>query len=117
KPELERAYPRVSEVPFDSARKRMTTVHESPDGGFEVCTKGGVDEVLAVCSGLDDEQLARIDAANRDMAARALRVLAIAGRRVGADGARFTGVDGASSGAETTSAGAGTTSAGAGAAP
>src|SRR5690606_19253824 len=50
KPALEDAYPRVGEVPFDSARKRMTTVHRAPDGGLEIATKGGVDEVLAVCA-------------------------------------------------------------------
>ena len=93
KPALEDAYPRVGEVPFDSARKRMTTVHRAPDGGLEIATKGGVDEVLAVCAGVDDELRAAIDAANEDMAHRALRVLALAGRRVEPGDAEPTGDD------------------------
>src|SRR5690606_17545185 len=81
-PALEEAFPRVAEVPFDSGRKRMTTVHRAPDGSVEVCTKGGVDEVLAVCVEVDPAMRERIDAANAAMASRALRVLAIAGKRI-----------------------------------
>jgi P-type Ca2+ transporter type 2C len=58
KDELERGLPRVAEVPFDSARKRMTTVHrvDSPDqvGGLDApyiaFTKGAVDSLLEVAS-------------------------------------------------------------------
>ena len=85
KPEVEARYPRVAEVPFDSARKRMTTVHRTPDGALEIATKGGLDEVLAACTGIDAEQRAAIEDANARMAHRALRVLALAGRRLDAD--------------------------------
>ena len=40
--------PRVAEVPFDSVRKRMATIHRMPDGRYLVAVKGGVDEVMAV---------------------------------------------------------------------
>lgn len=84
--ELEKKYPRVAEIPFDSERKKMTTVN-SRDGKFLVATKGGLDEVLAGCDNIyengavrpitagDKEKLA---AANCTMAENALRVLAIA---------------------------------------
>src|SRR5690554_824563 len=85
KPEVEARYPRVTEVPFDSARKRMTTVHRTPDGALEIATKGGLDEVLAACTQIDAEQRAAIEDANARMAHRALRVLALAGRRLDAD--------------------------------
>ena len=42
-------YPRIKEIPFDSDRKLMTTVHEA-DGKYIVYTKGGVDELLAKCT-------------------------------------------------------------------
>jgi Ca2+-transporting ATPase len=41
---------RVEEVPFDSERKLMTTVHKDGDK-FVVYTKGGIDELLERCSG------------------------------------------------------------------
>ena len=46
---LEDRYPRVFEQPFDSERKRMTTVHEM-DGAIVAYTKGAVDELLPLCT-------------------------------------------------------------------
>ena len=46
---LEDRYPRVFEQPFDSERKRMTTVHEM-DGAIIAYTKGAVDELLPLCT-------------------------------------------------------------------
>jgi len=103
--ELEQAYPRIDEIPFDSSRKRMTTVHKvlkpkpedaSPfyDGSlldWEVAaTKGAPDVVLDLCTHyqtiadstetLGDEQRQRILDANKAMAKEALRVIALAYR-------------------------------------
>ncbi|MCW3473833.1 cation-translocating P-type ATPase [Limobrevibacterium gyesilva] len=83
---LERNAARVMEQPFDSERKRMTTVHLD-GGGFIAYTKGAPEIVLALCTGmaigdgvvpLDPEQATR--AAER-MAEDGLRVLAVACRR------------------------------------
>ena len=79
-------YPRVKEIPFDSDRKLMTTVHEA-NGKYIVYTKGGVDELLARCTkyiinGEVKEDLAsfteEIKKVNNQMATSALRVLAMA---------------------------------------
>ena len=75
--------PRVDEAPFDSMRKMMSTVHDTPEG-FVQYTKGAPDEVLKKCAyywkngkvlPLTDEARAEIAAANHAMAAKALRVL------------------------------------------
>ena len=103
--ELEQAYPRIDEIPFDSSRKRMTTVHKvlkpkpedaSPfyDGSlldWEVAaTKGAPDVVLDLCTHyqtiadstetLGDVERQRILDANKAMAKEALRVIALAYR-------------------------------------
>lgn len=80
-------YPRVAEVPFDSARKRMATVN-MVDGQQVVYVKGGVDEVLNVTTryGLDpsgvrpitQEDIDAIQSENKRMGQEALRVLAAA---------------------------------------
>ena len=79
-------YPRIKEIPFDSDRKLMTTVHET-DGKYIVYTKGGVDELLAKCTkyiinGEIKEDLEvfkeEIKKVNDKMASSALRVLAMA---------------------------------------
>ena len=79
-------YPRVKEIPFDSDRKLMTTVHEA-NGKYIVYTKGGVDELLARCTKYiingevkSDLQsfTAEIRKVNNEMASSALRVLAMA---------------------------------------
>ncbi len=83
---MEVSYPRVDEVPFDSKRKLMTTVHVY-DKGYRVYTKGAVEELLQRCNGvlfhgqdigLRDSHRAVILDKNREMALRGLRVLAIA---------------------------------------
>ena len=89
KGELEAENPRVDEAPFDSMRKMMTTVHKGPAGFFS-CTKGAPDEVLRRCTHyvrdgrvlpLDDAARAAIAADNKNMADRALRMLAASARR------------------------------------
>ena len=83
--------PRADELPFDSERKLMTTVNDYGDGSLTVYTKGGLDEVLNICTAIrtgegdrpmteeDKEELRRL---NTGMAVRALRVLAFATKRI-----------------------------------
>jgi len=87
KEKLEKEYPRIREFPFDSARKRMTTVHRRKDeAGFLVLTKGAPDVLVSLCTHYEqDEPQAmtqaarkRILAANEELARRALRVIAVA---------------------------------------
>lgn len=78
---------RVQEVPFDSDRKLMSTVHQQADGKYFVAVKGAPDELLkrAVSLWHDDKivdldasEKAKILAANNEMAKNALRVLGLA---------------------------------------
>ncbi len=83
-----REAPRLRELPFDSVRKRMSTIH--PRSGAETAfVKGAPKEVLGLCSSivvdgrtepLTDARRAEILAANDGYARGALRVLAIARR-------------------------------------
>ena len=82
KKELEATTPRVSEVPFDSGRKLMTTVHQLPNGTYKVITKGAPDVLLSRCSRflgqpITSDHHKQIEAANLAMAERALRVLSV----------------------------------------
>ena len=55
-------YPRVAELPFDSDRKLMSTVHPLPDGKFLVAVKGAPDQLLKRCVARDkDGDVAAID--------------------------------------------------------
>ena len=82
---LETEHPRVAEIPFDSERKCMTTLHRWP-GGYMAFTKGGVDVMLEKAADmLKDGSEAPLDAAevscvNDRMADEGLRVLAVACR-------------------------------------
>ncbi|MBN2612968.1 MAG: calcium-translocating P-type ATPase, PMCA-type [Bacteroidales bacterium] len=87
KNELEKEYPRVAEIPFDSERKRMTTVNRFSTGIFQVNVKGGIEEVLGVCSkilqkgevkDITEEDRKKIRTVNEEMAGSALRLLAMA---------------------------------------
>ena len=89
KPDLEAKLPRVAEAPFDSGRKMMSTVHRTADG-FIQYTKGAPDALLGRCTHAmrDGERVEMTDALraqilsdNKEMADRALRVLAAAERR------------------------------------
>ncbi len=85
---LKAEYPRVSELPFDSMRKMMTTFHER-DGKIIQYTKGAPDEILKRCTRyiengeireMTEEYKNKILAANKEMADKALRVLSAAMR-------------------------------------
>jgi magnesium-transporting ATPase (P-type) len=79
--ELERARrPRLRELPFDSRRKRMTSVHLE-DGGRVAYVKGAPEELLAL-STLPPGERRRAEAAAEAMERDALRVLALARRRL-----------------------------------
>lgn len=92
KNELDSQYPRLGEVPFDSERKRMSTINQSGND-FQVHVKGGVDEVLSVCNQImlngevkpiSEEDIIKIVQANEQMAKEALRVLAVAYKPISA---------------------------------
>ncbi|WP_330292386.1 cation-translocating P-type ATPase [Streptomyces sp. NBC_00576] len=77
--ELLPAHPRIGEVPFDSLRKRMTTLHRAPSGQVEVCLKGAPEAVLD--GGILDESpdlLERVRKEAAALAAEGFRVLAVA---------------------------------------
>ncbi len=89
KSQLEAESPRVGEIPFSSERKRMTTLHAGAEGAF-ACSKGAPETVLETCTlrhashgdePLTDEGRETTLAAAREMATRAMRVLAVAMRR------------------------------------
>ena len=85
KTDVEKVLPRVGEVPFDSGRKMMTTLHEDKDSNEVIqFTKGAPDEVLKRCTriykdgkqaDITDKDKEAILKANKEMADRALRVL------------------------------------------
>lgn len=86
RPDLFERFPRVEELPFDSDRKLMTTVHKMPEGKYIVYCKGGVDELLQRCNKYIkenkiennlDEYKKTIQENNEEMAKNALRVLAM----------------------------------------
>ncbi len=95
--------PRIAELPFDSTRKRMTTVHRIPSDSHDLpdeikfvrsnglpflsITKGAFDSLLDICSTvwvddqqvpLNDEWRNRIHSANEKMAKQGMRVLGFA---------------------------------------
>ena len=108
KPDLDLAFPREAEVPFDSVRKRMTTVHRVPQSLADIpdsletiwdrrawgdappymaFTKGALDGLLSITSGvwvegavvpMDEDWKARTQASHDVLAAKGMRVLAVA---------------------------------------
>ena len=88
KNDLEKKLPRLSEAPFDSERKMMSTIHKT-ESRFIQYTKGAPDELLKKCTHiltkqgevlLSDELRKNVLDRNKDMAKKALRVLGSATR-------------------------------------
>ncbi|MBN2014372.1 MAG: calcium-translocating P-type ATPase, SERCA-type [Candidatus Altiarchaeota archaeon] len=84
-------YPRIAELPFDSNRKRMTTIHKTPEGEKFAYVKGAPDVILNLCKYiyqdggeviLTDEDRERILSMNDLFAGDALRILGAAYRRL-----------------------------------
>lgn len=93
-----REYPRLAEVPFDSAHKYMATLHpgdaldDDPEQGSVLVVKGAPDVVVERCSHvrvgeeevpLDSHRLDDLRAVNADLGSEGLRVLAVASRSLG----------------------------------
>jgi Ca2+-transporting ATPase len=94
KKDAEEMYPRVHEVPFTSERKRMTTVHKTPEGKLVAYVKGAPEMILERSTRilkaekvkkLTAEERKEILAINEQMAKDALRVLGVAYKNVPAD--------------------------------
>ncbi len=86
KTQLEKEFPRVDELPFDSVRKMMSTKHKSEDGNI-IYTKGALDSILKTTTHILDNgkpreikafDIEKIYEANLYFSDKALRVLALA---------------------------------------
>lgn len=89
--DLKERYPRVGEFTFESTRKMMSTIHSTPDGGKVAYVKGAPEIILERCNNIyengDERPLTDVDreqilTTTREMAADALRVLAMSFREL-----------------------------------
>jgi len=96
--ELQDVYPRIREIPFTSERKRMTTVHKTPQSEVVAYMKGAPETVLEKCSQilengkevkLTQAKIAKVLQANEQLASNALRVLAMAYKRLPAAAEKY----------------------------
>ncbi|PKK96416.1 MAG: ATPase [Tenericutes bacterium HGW-Tenericutes-3] len=82
--EITKTYSRIYELPFDSERKLMTTVHDFKDGRYAII-KGAPDvlfkRVIHVHNSSTD-QVTSFEKANHEMSSQALRVLAVAYKKI-----------------------------------
>jgi Ca2+-transporting ATPase len=76
-PDWRKRYKRVMELPFDSDRKLMTTVHQISDQQFLVITKGALESVLAICEE-NESTIAAVTQKSEELAGAGQRVLAYA---------------------------------------
>ncbi len=86
--------PRLKELPFDSVRKRMSTIHQNDANTLSICVKGSLSDMLPQCTTIQVNGEARpitqadldaINKANETYAAQGLRSLAIAYREIPAE--------------------------------
>ena len=87
KDNLDAAYKRIGEIPFDSVRKCMTTVHKSSENTYRSITKGAFDFLIKKCSSyyyngrqypMSNKERSRFNSINNRMTEKALRVIAVA---------------------------------------
>ena len=85
KEKLYREYERITDIPFSSERKLMTTIHKKEDG-YRIITKGAPDVLINKCNryyfngtelNLDNNNKNKVKIINEEMAQKALRVLAV----------------------------------------
>ena len=81
KEETQQESPRVAEVPFDSDRKCMSTIHQTKNG-YLVITKGAVDVLMDKSFNLSTEQRQRITDTTEQLADEGLRVLGFAEKTI-----------------------------------
>ena len=88
KPELDSQFARIAEIPFSAETKRMITLHETPDG-VTAYAKGAPEVIVSSCTfeltatgktPMDEARRAEVLEVAREMAAEALRVLAVAAK-------------------------------------
>lgn len=89
KNQLDIEFPRVQEIPFSSETKRMTTLHQTPEG-ITAYAKGAPETILSSCDWLltprgleplDEEKRIEVLAIAKGMAEKALRVLGMSGKQ------------------------------------
>ncbi|AEM79567.1 calcium-translocating P-type ATPase, SERCA-type [Thermoanaerobacter wiegelii] len=87
KADIEKEFPRIAELPFDSDRKMMSTIHAMDNGGFRLITKGALDNIIQRSKyilkdnkilPLDEIERNRLSFINEEMGKEALRVIAVA---------------------------------------
>jgi Ca2+-transporting ATPase len=92
--ELKNKFPRIGEFPFDSTRKMMSTIHETPEGTKVAYVKGAPEEILERCINIvDSGDIRPIDQADKEqalfsmqgLAGDALRILAMSFKEVPTD--------------------------------
>lgn len=93
KAKLDFIYKRIFEIPFDSTRKRMTTLHQL-DTSYRSITKGALDVLLPLCTyayqngkivSLTDSIRSQINKQNQYMSEQALRVIAVTYKDLSSD--------------------------------
>ena len=68
--------PRINEIPFDSNRKMMTTIHQLENNKYRIITKGAPDVLFNKCN-ISNVEKQKVQKDNLSMAKKALRVIAV----------------------------------------
>ncbi len=99
KNKLQKTNPRVGELPFDSKRKRMSTIHSTPNNERYAYVKGALESLLEISTHiqigqeirpLTEEDMQRYLVMNEELTSDALRILAMAYKKVSEEISEFT---------------------------